>query len=95
MDGDIETEVLAMHGLAEIAGLVGLVDGFLQGSHLRGVFSPDVNVGVVAVDRITADDDALDEQVRILDQDVAIFEGGRLGFIRVDRQIGGFVQILG
>jgi hypothetical protein len=95
MNGDVQLVVAAGDLVAEVAGGVSLVDGLLQHLDLGGVFTADVNIGFVAVDGVGTDDDALDEQVRVLDQDVAVLEGGRLGFVGVDRQVDRFAGVLG
>ena len=81
--------------VAEIAGGIGLVDGLLQGLDLGGVFTADIYIGGMAAYGVAADDDALDQHVRITGQDIAVLEGRRFRFIGVDGEIDRFVQALG
>ena len=83
-------EVPAMNiALADELGRVGFVDGRLQVLALADEFAAHVDVAGVRAHGEGGDERALDQQVRIVPHDLAVFAGAGLGFVRVDDEIGG------
>src|SRR2546427_385398 len=55
----------------------------------------DVDVGGVAADGVRGDDDALEELVGVVLDDLAVLEGARLALVGVDGEIDGLLALLG
>jgi len=72
-----------------------LGDRLLQ--HPRAVreLATDVDVGDVAADRVRGDDDALEELVRVVLDELAVLEGARLALVGVDGEVDGLLALLG
>ena len=47
----------------------------------------DVDVGVLAAERVDGDDHALDQQVRVVGEQLAVLAGAGLGLVGVDDQV--------
>jgi hypothetical protein len=73
--------------LADVPGLVGLVDGLL---HVRGLLeelAADVDVGGGGVHGPAGDEAAFDELVGVASEDLAVLAGARLSFVGVDDEL--------
>ncbi len=66
---------------------VGLVDGGLHPFQAEGELTADVDEHLGGPDGVRADDDALDELVRITLEEEVVLEGGGLALVAVDDQI--------
>ena len=85
---DVEVEIPAVHiVLADQLGLVGLVDRGLQTFTLADEFAADIDVAGVGAHGAAGDQAALDQEMRIVPHDLAVFAGAGLGFVGIDHQI--------
>src|SRR5262249_15223887 len=87
MDMDLELPARAASIVADQAGLARLADRFDQVLRLVVELAADVDVGGVRAHGEARDQTALDQQMRVVAQDVAIFAGARLRFVGVDDDI--------
>ncbi len=94
MDVDVEVEAAPENVLPEVPFRVRLVDRRLELTDRSVVLAADVDVGRVNPHRPAADDDPLDELVRIENENFAVLERSRLAFVRVDAQVLGLVHVL-
>src|SRR5204862_1738336 len=69
------------------------LDGAFQDSCALGKFAPDVDVSGPGVEGETGDENALDQLMRIVVNDIPILERARLGFVRVAAEIDRFFLI--
>src|SRR5438445_375090 len=84
----VEVEARSEDVLPQIPLCVGLVDRLLQPCRRHLAELPAaVDVGEVAVERVAADHQSLDQHVRALLQDRAILEGARLALVGVHHQV--------
>ena len=95
MDGHIQLEIMASHLFSQVTCGIGLINGRLQGLDLGGIFTADIDIGIMTTDGVAADDNPLNHHMGITDQDVAVFEGGRFRLIGVDGQVNRFIEPLG
>ncbi len=65
MDQQIVIEAAAENILAEVAALVGLLDGFFDEIEYVAVFATDINEPLIGSDGTTSDDHAFDQLVRV------------------------------
>src|SRR3989454_3189890 len=72
-----------------------LGDRLLQHAPAARELAADVDVGGVAADRVRGDDDALEELVGVVLDDLAVLEGARLALVGVDGEIDGLLALLG
>src|SRR5579883_1234268 len=85
---DVEVERPAVDiVLADQLGLIGLIDRRLQTFALQNEFAADIDVAGVNAHGAGRDQAALDEKMRIVAHDLAIFAGAWLGFVGVDDEI--------
>ena len=84
---DIEVETAAEDILAKQAGLACLGQGRLETLVGLPELATDVVVPGNCTDRITADDHALDQGMRVVAQDIAILEGTRLALVRIAHHV--------
>ena len=87
MDVDLELPARAAGVLAEQAGRVRFLDRLDQVLRLVVELAAHVDVGGMRLHREARDQAALDQQVRIVAQDVAILAGAGLGLVGVDHEI--------
>ncbi len=84
---EVEVEAGAAGVLAEQLGFVGLVDRGLQPLALADELAAYIDVTGIGAHREAGDQAALDEQVRIVPHDLAVFAGAGLGLVGVDDEI--------
>ena len=87
MDVDFEVEAGAEDVLAKEPVGLGFGDGLLQDFRAEREFATDVEVGQMHIEREGGDDHPFDQLVRILVDDVAVFERAGLGFVGVADEI--------
>ena len=87
MDDDVQFVRRAKQVLAQEAPGPGLGNRFRQARVGKVVFAADVDKGLLTFHGIGRQDDAFDQLVRVILHDHAVFEGARLGLIRVDHQV--------
>ena len=76
--------------------VIGFINRGLQRFTLADVFAAQIDVAGVRIHRERSDQRALDQRMRIVTHDFAVFTGARLGFISVDDEIRGTtVALLG
>src|SRR5690606_4665606 len=92
---DVQREVGAHGAGAEDSGLVGLLDRRLHPLRLELELAAQVDVRLVRADRLAGDADALEHQVRLVLEDVAVLEGPRLGLVAVHREVARLGVVLG
>ena len=95
MNSDLKLKIVACNLVAKVAGFVSFIYGGLQSFYLAGIFSSNINVGIMGADGIAAYDDAFYHHMGILYQDVAIFKCRRFRFIGVDCQVDWFAGTFG
>src|SRR6185312_4737969 len=92
VDGEVELPAgpaRVVEGLTEVAGGVGFVDGALEHLVLADHLAANVDVRVLAAERVRRDEDAFDERVRIPVEELAVLAGAGLGLVGVDDEVGG------
>jgi len=89
VDVDFEIESGAEDVLADEMLLFRFGDGLFENDGGFGELFADVDVGDVSADGEARDDHALDELVRVLVEDVAVFESAGLRFVRVADEVDG------
>ena len=87
MQGQLEVESAAEDVVAEVAGVVGLVDRGLQPATGVDQLAAQVDEGVVAAHRERRDDDAFDQRVRIGHHQRGVFAGAGLALVGVDHEV--------
>ena len=87
VDVDVERVVGAADVLAEQTGRVGLLDGVVERADLRQHLTTHIDVRGAHAERVTGDDHALEQQVRIARHAQAVLEGARLALVGVDHQV--------
>src|SRR6202171_3541969 len=83
----MEAEAAAENIVAEQSCLVGLLERFFAALVRVPDFAMDVVVAALAAHRIRGDGHALDQDMRVVTQDVAILESSGLAFVGVAHQI--------
>src|SRR5690606_6257036 len=86
---DLAAVTGAEYVLADEALGLRLGDGFFKDTGAFGHLAADVDVGLLHVVGEARDHGALDQLVRILVHDVAVFERAGLGFVGVDDEVDG------
>jgi len=87
MDVEIEVPAGARRVLAEKARRIGLVHRALQRFALADELAAHIDVAGVRIHREGSDETALDELLRIVPHDLAVFAGAGLGLVGVDDEI--------
>ena len=87
MDDDADVGPRVEDVVAEVAGLVGLAHGVLEPVGDLGVLAADEDEGAGRAGGHRRDRDALDEQVRVLEHQLAVLEGARLGLVGVAAEV--------
>ncbi|MGX1250963.1 hypothetical protein RKD48_003474 [Streptomyces ambofaciens] len=82
--GESEVESAAQDVLAEEAGRVGLAHGLVQPPQHWDDFTTQIDEGMRRPDGVTRDDDALDEAVRVREEERDVLAGPRLRLVGVD-----------
>ena len=95
MNDNVQVKTGSLDVLAQPPLTVGLVQGTLQTFGRSEVLASDVNVRFVTADGVGRNDHAFDQGVWVPFHDVAVFEGARLAFVRVDDQVLGLARSLG
>ena len=67
----------------QIAFGVGLIHSALQDRHFANHLATNVDVGMTTAERVRRQNHALDKQVRIPEDHLAIFAGTRLGLVGI------------
>ena len=75
--------------LADEIGRIGFLDRCPHPGVLEPVLAANVDVAGMRLHGEGGDEAAFDQKVRIVAQDFAILAGARLGFVRIDDEIGG------
>src|SRR4051812_40048601 len=81
--------------VAEKALGVRIVDGLLHDGKQVAIFAADIDVSLLRAHCETGDDNALDDRVRILLEDKAVFAGAGLGFVAVHQNVFWLGSFLG
>ncbi len=89
VDIDVEVVAGAEDVFAEEVFGACFFDGCFEDAGAFGEFAADVDVGEVDAAGVAGDDHALEELVRILVDDVAVFEGAWFGFVGVADEVDG------
>src|SRR5437867_7197876 len=89
MDDDIQVEAAPLDVLAQPASGVSFFHCPIEAMSRAEILAPNVNVGLVAPDRVGSDQHALEKCMRVALEDVSILESPRLPFVGVDDQILG------
>ncbi len=85
---DVEVEVPAVHViLADQLGFVSLVDRRLEALALSNEFAAHIDVAGVRAHGAAGDQTTLDQEMRIVAHDLAVFTGAWLGLVGVDHEI--------
>src|SRR6185437_10224208 len=87
MQPDVEIVAAAENVFAEEILFAGLSERAVQNLRALGKLYADVDVGELHVIRPAGEDHPLDELMRVLVNDLAIFERARLGLVRVAYEI--------
>ena len=82
--GELEVESAAQDVLAEVARRVGLAHGLVQPPQHGDDLTAQIDEGLRGPDGVTRDHDALDEAVRVREEDRDVLAGSRLRFVGVD-----------
>ena len=85
--GEFEVESAAQDVLAEVARLVRLAHGLVQPPQHGDDLAAQVDEGVRRADRVAGDHDALDEGVRVGEEERDVLAGPRLRLVGVDDEI--------
>ena len=84
---EVERVVGAEDLLADVALLAGLGERGVEHVGLVGVLAADEDERLVGADRVGADDDPLDQLVRVLLHQLAVLERARLGLVGVAHEV--------
>jgi len=82
--GEFEIEAAAQDVLSEVAGRVGLAHGRVQPPQYWDDFTTQIDEGMRRPDGITRDDDALDEAVRVREEERDVLARPGLRLVGVD-----------
>ena len=89
MDDDIEIEAPSLNVLAKPAALVRFGHRSSEAFGRPEVLAANIDVGFVAPNRVSGDDHAFEQRVRIALEDVSILEGSRFSLVGIDDEIPG------
>jgi ferredoxin len=89
-DLDVEIEPASQDVGSQQAIVAGLTDGNAQPLDSQRILVADVHVPAAGADRVSADDHAFQDRMRIGLDNAAVHEGPRIAFIRVAHDVLGF-----
>ena len=92
---DVEVDARAEDVLAEEAFFVGFGDGALDDLEQVAVLAAQVDEAQLRPDGEAGDHGALDDRVRVLEEDDVVLAGAGLGFVAVDEHVLGLFRLLG
>ena len=87
VDENVAVEAAAADVFPDEAGGLRFFDRFFHDAGGLGEFAADVNVTEMHIERPGGDHHAFEQLVRILVQNVTVFECARLGFVTVDHEV--------
>lgn len=95
MDDEVEVQSAAEDVLAEISRVVRLAHGLVQSAQHGDDLTAQIDERVLRADGVAGDDDALDEGMRVGEEERDVLAGPGLRFIGVDHEVVGFAVALG